>query len=43
MVAFRKELMLKCGQNKIEFIEADINLGFDQVLMPYLIKRTKLM
>lgn len=43
MAAFKKELMLKCGQNKIEFIEADINLGFDQVLMPYLIKRTKLM
>jgi uncharacterized protein (DUF58 family) len=43
MAAYKKELMLKCGQNKIEFIEADINLGFDQVLMPYLIKRTKLM
>jgi uncharacterized protein (DUF58 family) len=43
MASYKKELMLKCGQNKIEFIEADINLGFDQVLMPYLIKRTKLM
>ncbi len=43
MAAYKKELMLKCGQNKIEFIEADINLGFDQVLMPYLIKRTKMM
>jgi uncharacterized protein (DUF58 family) len=43
MAAYKKELMLKCGQNKIEFIEADINLGFDQVLMPYLIKRTKLL
>lgn len=43
MNAYKKELMLKCGQNKIEFIEADINLGFDQVLLPYLIKRTKMM
>jgi uncharacterized protein (DUF58 family) len=43
MSAYKKELMLKCGQNKIEFIEADINLGFDQVLLPYLIKRTKMM
>lgn len=43
MSAYKRELMLKCGQNKIEFIEADINLGFDQVLLPYLIKRTKMM
>ena len=43
MSAYKKELMLKCGQNRIEFIEADINLGFDQVLLPYLIKRTKMM
>lgn len=43
MNAYKKELMLKCGQNKIEFIEADINLGFEQVLLPYLIKRTKMM
>lgn len=43
MSAFKKELMLRCGQNKIQFIEADINLGFEQVLLPYLIKRTKMM
>lgn len=43
MAAYKKELILKCGQNKIEFIEADINLGFEQVLMPYLIKRTRMM
>lgn len=40
---FKNELKLKCGQYKIDFVEADINLGFDQVLMPYLIKRTKMM
>lgn len=43
MAAYKKELMLKCGQYKIEFVEADINEGFDQVLMPYLIKRTRMM
>ncbi|MBL7890142.1 MAG: DUF58 domain-containing protein [Bacteroidia bacterium] len=43
MTHFKNELKLKCGQYKIDFVEADINLGFDQVLMPYLIKRTKMM
>ena len=43
MAEYKKNLMLKCGQYKIEFIEADINLGFDQVLMPYLVKRTKML
>lgn len=43
MADYKKELMLKCGQYKIEFVEADINEGFDQVLMPYLVKRTRLM
>jgi uncharacterized protein (DUF58 family) len=42
MTEHKKELMLKCGQYKIDFVEADINLGFDQVLMPYLVKRTKM-
>jgi uncharacterized protein (DUF58 family) len=42
MAAYKKELMLKCGQYKIEFVEADIHEGFEQVLMPYLIKRNKL-
>ncbi len=43
MAAYKKELLLKCGQYKIDFVEADINLGFEQVLMPYLVKRTKMM
>ena len=42
MSEYKHELMLKCGQYKIDFVEADINLGFDQVLMPYLVKRTKM-
>ncbi|MCD4676101.1 MAG: DUF58 domain-containing protein [Desulfobacula sp.] len=40
--AFRKELILKCGQYKIDFVEADINLGLEQILLPYLLKREKL-
>ena len=43
MADYKKELMLKCGQYKIDFVEADINQGFEQVLMPYLLKRTKMM
>ena len=43
MADYKKELMLKCGQYKIDFVEADINQGFDQVLMPYLLKRTMMM
>ena len=39
---FRKELELRCGQYRIDFVEADINLGFDQVLLPYLMKRQRM-
>lgn len=42
MLDFKKELMLKCAQYKIDFVEADIYQGFEQVLMPYLLKRTKM-
>lgn len=40
--AYRQELLLKCGQYKIDFVEADISLGLQQVLMPYLLKRGKM-
>jgi hypothetical protein len=40
--AFKNELKLKCGQYRIDFIEADINRGFEAVLLPYLLKREKL-
>ena len=43
MQAYRKELELKCAQYRIDFIEADVNLGYKQVLMPYLIKRGRMM
>lgn len=40
--AFQHELELRCGQYHIDYVEADINKGFHQVLMPYLLKRSKL-
>jgi uncharacterized protein (DUF58 family) len=43
MQKFEKELRLKCGQYKIDFVEADINLDFKQILLPFLTKRTKMM
>ncbi|NOZ34544.1 MAG: DUF58 domain-containing protein [Chlorobi bacterium] len=36
------KLKLKCGQYKIDFIEADVNSDFKEILIPYLIKRSKL-
>lgn len=36
------EIRLKCGQYHIDLVEADINSNFDEVLLPYLIKRKKL-
>jgi uncharacterized protein (DUF58 family) len=40
---FHQELKLKCAQYKIDFVEADINKGFEQVLLPYLLKRERMM
>jgi uncharacterized protein (DUF58 family) len=37
--SYTSELKLKCGQFGIDFVEADINRGFFQVLYSYLIKR----
>jgi uncharacterized protein (DUF58 family) len=42
MATFKEDLKMKCLQYKIDFVEADINKGFKQVLMPYLVKRGKL-
>jgi uncharacterized protein (DUF58 family) len=39
---YYEDLKLKCGQFKIDFITADINKGMDQVLLAYLIKRSKM-
>ncbi len=40
--AFTNDLKMKCGQYRIDFVEADINSGFEQVLLPYLLKRERL-
>ena len=42
MQKFERELKLRCGQYKIDFVEADINLDFRQVLLPFLTKRGKM-
>lgn len=36
---YTEAIKLKCGQYKIDFVEADINQGFDLVLQTYLVKR----
>lgn len=42
MAEFYQELKLRCGQLQIDFVEADIHEDFRTVLLPYLIKRSKL-
>jgi uncharacterized protein (DUF58 family) len=39
---YMNELKLRCGQYRIDFVEADINAGFGHVLLPYLVKREKM-
>lgn len=40
--SYVSDLKLKCAQYHIDLIEADINENFEKVLLPYLIKRSKL-
>ncbi len=42
MKAYKKDLMSRCAQYRIDFVEADIHKGYKQVLMPYLLKREKM-
>lgn len=35
-------LKTKCHQLRVDLVEADIQNGFDQILIPYFVKRTKL-
>lgn len=42
MGKYIRHLREKCLQYRIDFVEADINQGFKQVLLPYLVKRTKM-
>ena len=39
---FYQELKMRCGQYKIDFIEADIAEGFEHILSSYLVKRGKM-
>ncbi len=43
MNKYYQEIKSKCNQYQIDYIEADINLGFHQILLPYLIKRQKML
>lgn len=42
MSEYRKAIDLKCRQYGIDIIDADVNKGFEQVLLPYLIKRNNM-
>ena len=42
MSEYYHDLRLKCGQFKIDYVQADINKNFDQVLSAFLIKRSKM-
>lgn len=42
MHEYLHELMLRCRQYYIDFVEADISKDFRGVLLPYLVKRTKM-
>lgn len=42
MGKFMQELKFKCLQYQIDFIEADINTGFRQILQAYLVKRSRM-
>ncbi|MDR1793359.1 MAG: DUF58 domain-containing protein [Bacteroidales bacterium] len=40
--AFRNELKVRCGQYQVDLVETDINSGFNQLLMTYLLKRERM-
>ncbi len=42
MAEYKDLIKLKCGQNYIDFVEADVDEGFRNILLPYLLKREKL-
>ncbi|MDR2557189.1 MAG: DUF58 domain-containing protein [Bacteroidales bacterium] len=42
MSEYINEIKLRCEQYKIDFVEADINAGYNQILQTYLVKRQKL-
>jgi uncharacterized protein (DUF58 family) len=40
--SYYHQLKMRCGQLKIDFIEADIRLGFKPILNAYLVKRSRM-
>ncbi len=42
MAKFMQDLKFKCLQYQIDFVEADINTGFRQILQAYLVKRSRM-
>ncbi len=40
--AFKDELKVRCGQYQVDLVETDINEGFHQVMLTYLLKRQRL-
>ena len=40
---YKDALKMRCLQYKIDFVEADIRENFRQILLPYLLKRSKMM
>jgi hypothetical protein len=42
MNAYKHELKARCAQYRIDFVEADIHQGYQQVLLPYLLKRERM-
>jgi len=39
---FQHDLKLRCAQFQIDYVEADVNQGFNDILLQYLIKRQKI-
>lgn len=42
METYYHELKIRCGQMKIDFVEADVNEDFDHILYTFLMKRAKM-
>jgi uncharacterized protein (DUF58 family) len=42
MQNFSRELSYKCGAYGIDYVEANINFGYKQILLPYIVKREKM-
>ena len=42
MGVFYKELKYRCAQYHIDFVEADVDQGIEQILLPFLVKRQRM-